>query len=374
MLPGTLTSALRPGRYWLTADAKGLTVAGQSLEIGPGIRTPPAFGIVEHGDYTSSFPTTKLFDTSERVAAHLGRTLKLGTNMFVDRLGHGGAGGLDAMGGKNEDPALAERLKKDPLAVAPEKAQFENSVHQSIAAYGANGIEQRAILLYMDAGLPVGTGFDARKPEEYVRDITRVSKDLADYPALRGWSWAANWWIGKLGAAAATSPEQKKAYEAAVKRARETGAWDPVLEQVSDAVLHHAVAAERQFNATLQKVAPGQVERDDRPLSRRRRDSADHVPQRRRSRFAISIGANPAAASHPAQCRLLQAARQTGLGASRIVERRGDRRHDRSDAHANGDARGGWRRLVWPGAKLGHAAERSAGHRHGSGFDFPQCE
>jgi hypothetical protein len=259
VLPKTLTSALRPGRYWLMAQAKGFTVAGQSLDIGPGIRTPPAFGIVEHGDYTSSFPTTKLFDTSERVATHLERTLKLGTNMFVDRLGHGGAGGLDAMGGKNEDAALSERLKKDPLAVAVEKAQFENSVHQSIAAYGANGIEQRAILLYMDAGLPVGTGFDARKPEEYVRDITRVSKDLADYPALRGWSWAANWWIGNLGAAAATSPEQKKAYEAAVKKARETGAWDPVLDQVSDAVLHNAVAAERQFNATLQRVVPGKL-------------------------------------------------------------------------------------------------------------------
>ena len=259
ILPKNLTAALQPGRYRLVAAADGLTTASQVLELGPGIPRPPTFSIVQHGDYVDGFPKAGLLDTPDQVGRHLARTLKLGTNLFVDRLGHDGAGVLHLVDGKNEDIALVARLRHDLDAVAPEKAQFENALRQTEAAYGANGIEQRAILLSMDAGLPVGTGFDRRTPAEFARDITRVTTALKSYPAFRGWSWAANWWINPHGAAAAATPQQKQAFEAALARVQQTGAWDPVLDQVSDVWLNYAIDAERRFNAILQKVAPGKL-------------------------------------------------------------------------------------------------------------------
>jgi outer membrane protein assembly factor BamB len=254
-LPKTLTAALAPGQYRVTAEAPGLTVASQALVIGPGLRRRPAFHIVQHGDYSLSFPTASALDAPEAVARHLERSRKLRVNLFVDRLGSGS--GLGQVDGTAEDGPAAARLRQDPRAVAPETSRVENALRQTVAGYGALGMEEQAILLYMDAGLPVGTGFDRRKPEEFTRDITRVSAALKDYPAFRGWSWAANWWIEKRGAAAAPTPARKAAYEAALKKALATGAWDPVLDEVSQIWVNYAVDAERQFNATLQKVAPG---------------------------------------------------------------------------------------------------------------------
>ena len=88
------TAALAPGSYRLTAQASGFTVAGQSLVIGPGLQTAPVFSLVQHGDYSAGFPRGGLLDTPEIVAGHLTRAGKLGFNMFVDRLGHGGGGVL----------------------------------------------------------------------------------------------------------------------------------------------------------------------------------------------------------------------------------------------------------------------------------------
>jgi outer membrane protein assembly factor BamB len=258
-LPSSVTGALRPGRYVLTAKAPGLAVASQHLVIGTGLRQPLLFNIVQHGDYHTSYPDGNYFNVPEKVAAHLARSRKLGINMFVDRLGHGYAGVLHLVNQTLSPTPLIERVRKDPLAVAPEKAVVEGPIRQTIAGYGAHGMEQRAILLSMDAGLPVGTGFDGRKPEQFAEAITNVTAGLASYPAFRGWSWAANWWPGRLGASAAPTPAQKAAYEAALKRANETGAWDAVLDQVSDVWLNHAVNAERQFRAALHKAAPGKL-------------------------------------------------------------------------------------------------------------------
>jgi outer membrane protein assembly factor BamB len=257
-LPPSLTSALRPGSYLLTAEAPGLTPAPQPLIIGPGLGRRPAFQIVQHGDYHDSIPKGGLFDLPERLEDHLARSRKLGVNLFVDRLGSP-VGLLNSFGQTLAPEGLADRIKTDPRSPAPEKAVFEGPLWRSVAAYGAFGIEEQGILLNMDAGLPVGTGFDARKPEQFEQAIAKVTAGLDGYPAFRGWSWAANWWIGKLGAEAASTPGQKAAYQAALKRARESGAWDPVLDQVSDAILGHAVAAQRQFRAVLDKATPGKL-------------------------------------------------------------------------------------------------------------------
>src|SRR5262249_34150016 len=107
---------------------------------------------------------------------------------------------------------------------------------------------------------PLGTGFDRRTPAEFERDITRVTRALLPYPSFRGWTWAANWWIWeKRGGKAAKTREEQAAYEAALKRAAATGAWDSVLDQVSGYRLNYAVEAQALFNAVLKKVAPGKV-------------------------------------------------------------------------------------------------------------------
>src|SRR5262249_22129010 len=142
VLPPGLTAGLRPGEYFLTADAPGFTVAGQALVIGPGIRRPPAFSIVQHGDYHDAFPKGGQLDTPEAVAAHLARSRKLGVNLFVDRIGSP-IGPLAAVGQTLTPEGLAERAKKDPLSPAAEKATFEGPLRQTVAGYGAYGIEER---------------------------------------------------------------------------------------------------------------------------------------------------------------------------------------------------------------------------------------
>lgn len=257
-IPADVVKKLR-GPYLIFASQPKWTVAGQWIGVGPGLENPPKFNIIQYGDYRVSYPDANFWNAPERIQSHIAANMRLGTNMFVDRIGHGGGGVLHEIPNVFRDPDLVARLKADPVAIAPEKAEFDNRVLQSVAAYGAEGMEQRGILLYMDAGLPVGTGFDKRTDAEYDRDVTLASSALKDFAAFRGWSWAANWWIDQRGVGVAKTPEQKAAYEAALKAARETGAWNKVLDDVSDIWINHAVNAEKKFDAILQKSAPGRL-------------------------------------------------------------------------------------------------------------------
>ena len=86
-----------------------------------------------------------------------------------------------------EDAELAQGV----LEAAQEKAEFENRILQTIAAYGAEGIEQQAILLYMDAGLPIGTGF-----VNVSMICCRLSGPLVDSSEMRpplAWALTLNW-------------------------------------------------------------------------------------------------------------------------------------------------------------------------------------
>jgi hypothetical protein len=168
------TASFPVGRAVFDIDLPGFTVAPQYVELGPGLATRPKFHIVQHGDYSFGFPAgprpfglnvPRLIDTPDTIADHIARSRKLGLNLFVDRLGSPSSG-LGLLGEVARDDALVERLKADPLGIALEKAQFEGSVRRAIGGYGAYGIEEQGILLYMDAGLPVGTLFDSRKPEQ----------------------------------------------------------------------------------------------------------------------------------------------------------------------------------------------------------------
>ncbi|MEV0383149.1 hypothetical protein [Nonomuraea sp. NPDC050643] len=266
---GTLTldatAGWDPGRYVLDAQVPGFTVAPQYLDLGPGLAARPAFHLVQHGDYIESFPSDprragahrpRFADLPDLTEDHLARAAKLGLNLFVDRLGHGWQGRFQD---HPADQATVERLSGDPAAVAPEKAIFEDPTRRTIAGYGARGMREQAILLYMDAGLPLGAPYDTRTPEQMVADLQAVTRHLLDYPAFRGWSWAANWWYQRTGAEEATGPGERAAYDAALEDARETGTWAPVLDTVTDRTFALKADAERRFRAALDAVAPGKV-------------------------------------------------------------------------------------------------------------------
>jgi outer membrane protein assembly factor BamB len=257
VLAKTLTAGLRPGPYRLTATAPGLTTMPQDLVIGPGIRPAP-FSLIQYGDYGPTYPSADLWDAPDRTTAHVERTAKLGFNLMVDRLGvQRGAFTWDNRSHAELDQ-IRKRLQADPLAVTAEKAQAAPPLLQALAGYSAIGVEQMAILMNNDAGLPLGgPGFDNRKPDQLTKDLTEVTRSLMGSPSFRGWSWASNWWIyEQRGANAARTPEEKAAYLEAVKQARATGAWNPVLDVVSDRRLGYAVEAQELFNKTLAGIAP----------------------------------------------------------------------------------------------------------------------
>jgi hypothetical protein len=90
--------------------------------------------------------------------------------------------------------------------------------------------------------------------------LTKVTRALQPYPAFRGWSWASNWWVfNNRGANGAKTAAEKAAYEKALKQARDTGTWDPVLDRVSSYRLNYAVEAQGLFNQTLRSIAPKMV-------------------------------------------------------------------------------------------------------------------
>jgi outer membrane protein assembly factor BamB len=248
-----LTRALVPGRYEIAIDAPDRTTAPQALILGPGMDHRSPFSFVEYADYDTTMPSGGALDLPEHVAAQQREAAALGLTMFVDRLG--------------EPPSLpftqtlraeaaAARLAADPTATPPERASLPGPRPQALAARGADGIEQRAILLMMDASLPLGTGFDPRTPAALEDTVRQVTSDLTAYPAFRGWSWAANWWVSHLGADAAVDHAQKSAYEAALARARATGVWSSVLDVVSDRELSWAIDAQRRFSAAARSVSP----------------------------------------------------------------------------------------------------------------------
>lgn len=256
-VPGWFTAGLRPGRYQLAVVAPGLASVPQPLVIGRGLAREGIHRI-QFGDYTNFYPAASMWDAPDLAAAQAERTARLGTTLLVERLGTQTGALAWGPGDRAELDALAARLRGALGGIAPEKASSAPPLMQALAANGASGAREMAILMSNDAGLPLGTGFDRRKPEELTDTIAKVTRALAPYPAFRGWSWASNWWVfGKRGADAAHSPEEKAAYQGALEEATKTGAWAPVLDRVAGYRLGYAAEAERLFNRTLRDLAPG---------------------------------------------------------------------------------------------------------------------
>ncbi len=258
-IPVSLTKSLIPGAYLLAPVAAGWTCVPQHLTIGAGFDDNPMF-LMEYGDYGDILPTGDFWTAPTATENGLARKQKLGLNFIVDRLGSPlVAGHFDwtPADQKNLFAPLVKRLTDDPLAIPPEKSHVAPPLFQAMAATGAFGIHEMSILLTNDAGLPLGTGYDTRKPDDMVAAVKKITTALVPYPAFRGWIWASNWWVfGNRGSAAATTPEDKKAYDDSLKIALATGAWDPVIDKVSNLRVSYAKDACELFNAAKKEIAP----------------------------------------------------------------------------------------------------------------------
>lgn len=255
-----VTAALRPGRYALGVVAKDMTCVSQAIDIGPGVRKN-RFHLIQYGDYGAVYPTANSWEAPDLVAAHVSRMAKIGMNLAVDRLGDPNQLGALEADSRAELEEIRKHLAGDALAPAPERYQPVSTLRQTLSGYSAAGVEQMAILMMNDAGLPLGgPGFDPRKPPQLLDAITRVTETLKPYPSFRGWSWASNWWVfDKRGANVASNPSEKAGYEAAWKVARDKGTWSPILEQLSSRRFAFAVEAQELFNKKLRELAPGLI-------------------------------------------------------------------------------------------------------------------
>jgi outer membrane protein assembly factor BamB len=259
-----ITRTLEPGHYTLaiSTDDPTITAAGMPILIGSAVREHP-FHLVEYADYRASHPIGDASDAPDQAAAHAERLRRLGFNLVVDRLGAPAhRGGMQWPNNAFADmQAMRKRLESDPTAMPPERLDAEPPLAQALAGYGAQGIQHMAILMGNDAGLPVEEGlpFDNRKPDQILQALQEVMDFVRPYAAFRGWVWSSNWWVHRRGGDAAETPEQKQAYNDAVKLAQETGQWSDVLDTLSNIRLGHAVRAQQLFKDALDKLRPGLV-------------------------------------------------------------------------------------------------------------------
>lgn len=263
--PANVSAGLAAGRYRLISEIADFTVAPQPLIIGPGRSISSEFRNTVHGDYGLTATYGNLWDSRDVLASHINRTTRRNVNQFVDRFGIAMFRGQFEWSHHNaaELPELIQRLSKDPVGVDPEKARILPPGLETQGAYTAAGIRQWSILTYMDAGLPLGTGHDRRSPDQFQAEVKSVTKQLIPFPSFQGWSWTSNWWIYEPTKIVAEA--KWKAYEAALKVAKETGKWVPILDEVGDARWNLPTESRKVFRAGLQEVAPQLKQSDSGP-------------------------------------------------------------------------------------------------------------
>ncbi len=256
-LPAALTAQLAPGRYEFRAEAPGFTCVAQPIRIGTGAAARSPFRVTLHGDYNNLFSTASVWEFADVADAMLDRSQALGVNQYVNRIASYPLAFANNADGGVLLHDLESRLAANPTGVATQKVDFGFADEHALGAFGAHGLREWLLLVGMDVALPIGTstGYAAgMSPEQYMAIITRYTQALKDLPAFAGWDWTANWWVTDANLRF-TSPAQKTAYEAALKRANDTGAWDPVLDAVGDRTIGWQPDAQRMFKDDLSKTA-----------------------------------------------------------------------------------------------------------------------
>ncbi len=248
------TADLAPGRYRLRALSDGFTSAPQALRLGPFVDDKPAFRTSLGADYTNHNLVNGLWTMADDADGLLNRAQTLGFNQFFNRT-FAGRYPLRFHGEESQFlEALRNRLAQNPDGVDPYKADFGFSHLHALGLYGGWGLREWLILLNMDAGLPLGTGHDRRAPEQFQREVRDYATALKDLPAFEGFCWNQNWWI--FANDWYQNAEQKVAFEAAYRKALETGEWAPILDEVGEMHFHWQTEAQALLGGFLAEVEP----------------------------------------------------------------------------------------------------------------------
>ncbi|MCM8785432.1 MAG: WD40 repeat domain-containing protein [Candidatus Omnitrophica bacterium] len=262
-IPGEITEILQQGVYLLKTEESGYTNIGQIIVIGDNnIKKDDEFKIVNYGDYGLTFPRKGninfVFLAPQKILNHIEKSKKLGINLFVDRLGYPvNFYALKWEPGWGETGIFDEikKIMKEENFNLEEETELLSPFLQVLSAYSAFGIKQMNILLGNDAGLPLGTGFDNRKPEELLKVIEEQTKIFSSFSSFRGWIWASNWWIFyDRGANVLKESNEKEKYLQALKELNEKGKWDSILEKAAMMRLGYGVDAIKIFNEKLEEI------------------------------------------------------------------------------------------------------------------------
>ncbi len=271
-LPATFTSQLASGRYELRATAANFTSVAQPIRIGPGSAATSPFRVTLHGDYRNLNSVADVWTFADTANEMLTRFQKLGVNQTVNRTFSNRyplyfTSPTDGNGLLRD---IERRLVTDPNGVATQKVDFGFADAHALGAFGAYGLREWLLLLGMDAALPIGTSTSYAKGityETYTADIARYTQALKSFPAFAGWDWVANWWVIDQSLRFA-SPEQKPTFDAALKKANDTGVWNPLLDEVGDRTINWQPDAQQNFHDALTKVAPNLATASSGPYRR----------------------------------------------------------------------------------------------------------
>lgn len=303
-IPAAFTAQLAAGRYELRATAPGFTCVGQPIRLGPGLAARSPFRTTCYGDYGNFNSTADAWAFADVASDMLNQAQALGINQYINRTvfyryptsfaDTPDAGGLLRR--------LEQRLGADLVGVAPQKVAFGFPQAHVLGAYSAFGLREWLLPVVMDGSLPLNAGWNGKgtpPAEGYAGTIRGIAPVLTSFPAFAGWDWAANWWAaGDRFAAApapaksvekppvledaepgakdaklelddprpgkgappapatAAPPTEQQRYAAALKKANDTGAWDPVLDTVGDRAINWQPEAQQGFKAALDQVAP----------------------------------------------------------------------------------------------------------------------
>ncbi len=287
-LTAAFTNQLAPGRYVLRVDIDGFTCVAQPIRIGPGLSERSPFRMIFYGDYANFNSRASIWDFADVAADTLHQSRALGFNSYVNRINFYRYPTTfeDADDGVRLERTLQASLAADPAGPAPEKVKFGFAQAHQLGAFSAHGLREWLLLVTMDAGLPIAP----KGLQDLSGAITGLTGALKSFPAFAGWDWAANWWAGgdpfaapaaPTAPAAAAAPDDpdartsetannpgagqptpldpqtlKKNYQAALKTANDTGAWDPVLDTVRNRVFGWQTDAQQTFKTALDQVAP----------------------------------------------------------------------------------------------------------------------
>jgi len=286
VVPASFTAKLASGRYELRADAPGFTCVAQPIRIGPGLAVRSPFRTMCYGDYGNFNSTADAWSFADVADDMLAQSLALGINQYINRtvFYRYPLAFADSANARGLFTNWDRRLAAEPDGVATQKVAFGFPQAHVLGAYGAYGVREWLLLVGMDADLSGGT------VKNWAGGIPGTTQGMKDFPAFAGWDWVANWWpsgnrfvepppvpktvvkpamLGEatpgekdqtLDALADSKPKpppltEKQRYEAALKKANETGAWDSVLDAVGDRAINWQTDAQQAFKAAMDSVA-----------------------------------------------------------------------------------------------------------------------